>query len=216
MDGSDGLGCETGPVTSAGGLDVGAPTPGGKSAIGVVGLGAGGAKRGLDPARYDAAGNSRLALRGGLLAAAIAAALGVIALFTGLSGGDIAAAVYRVDLFRRVGFTLWDNSWYAGHWTLSYSVLLGPVGAALGIPLTEVACAAVAAATNPADRGRRTSENHRRQGGRSRTGRRPSASLAGPGALARARRCASALAGADQTWSLSAPVALAAPASTAL
>jgi hypothetical protein len=126
-------------------LDVRAPTPGSESAFGVGALGADGAAGGLDSVRYEAAGNSRFAFRGGLLAAAIAAALGVIALLTGVSGGDIAAAVYRVDLFRRVGFTLWDNGWYAGHWTLSYSVLFGPIGAALGIPLTDVACAAIAA-----------------------------------------------------------------------
>jgi len=125
-------------------LDVRAPAPGGE-AFGVVPLGADGAARDVESARYAAAGNSRFAARGGLLAAGIAAALGVIALITGVSGGDIAAAVYRVDLFRRVGFTLWDNGWYAGHWTLSYSVLFGPIGAALGIPLTDVACAAIAA-----------------------------------------------------------------------
>ena len=132
-------------MTSAGGLDVRAPTPGSESAFGVGALGADGAAGGLDSVRYEAAGNSRFAFRGGLLAAAVAAALGVIALLTGVSGGDIAAAVYRVDLFRRVGFTLWDNGWYAGHWTLDYSVLFAPIGATLGIPLTDVACAAIAA-----------------------------------------------------------------------
>jgi hypothetical protein len=113
--------------------------------FGVVALGADGTARGLDSANYGAAGNSRFAFRGGLLAAAVAAALGVIALLTGVSGGDIAAAVYRVDLFRRVGFTLWDSGWYAGHWTLDYSVLFAPIATALGIPLTDVLCAAIAA-----------------------------------------------------------------------
>jgi hypothetical protein len=64
---------------------------------------------------------------------------------TGASGGDIAAAVYRVDLFRRYGLALWDSGWYAGHWTLDYSVLFPPIGATLGIWLTDVACAALAA-----------------------------------------------------------------------
>ena len=125
-------------MTLAGDFDVGPPGRAGKRPFRVAALGA-------DAARYEPADRSRFAFRGGLLAAAIAASLGVIALLTGVSGGDIAAAVYRVDLFRRVGFTLWDNGWYAGHWMLSYSVLLGPIGGALGIPLTEVVCAAVAA-----------------------------------------------------------------------
>ena len=92
------------------------------------------------------AGNSTLVrARAGLLAAAVAAGLALIALLTGASGGDVAAAVYRVDLFRRFGLTLWDNSWYAGHWTLGYSVLFGPIAATLGISLTDVVCAAIAA-----------------------------------------------------------------------
>jgi len=125
-------------------LNVRAPTAGSESAFGVAERAADGAARGVDSARNDVAGNSRFAFRGGLPAAAIAAALAVIALLTGVSGGDLAAAVYRVDLFRSVGFTLWDNGWYAGHWTLSYSVLFGPIGSVFGIPLTDVACAAIA------------------------------------------------------------------------
>jgi hypothetical protein len=84
-------------------------------------------------------------LRVGLLAPIGAAALALIALVTGASGGDIAASVYRVDLFRRFGLELWDSGWYAGHWTLDYSVLFPPIGAALGITLTDLVCAALAA-----------------------------------------------------------------------
>ncbi|HEX2703890.1 MAG TPA: hypothetical protein VHM72_10730 [Solirubrobacteraceae bacterium] len=64
---------------------------------------------------------------------------------TGASGTDLASATYRVDLFRRFGFTLWDFGWYAGHWTLGYSVLFPAVGAGLGIAATAVACAAASA-----------------------------------------------------------------------
>jgi hypothetical protein len=80
----------------------------------------------------------------GLAAPAVAALLALTALVTGVSGGDLAAAVYRVDLLRRVGLTVWDSGWYAGHWVLSYSVLFPPIGAALGISLTDIACAALA------------------------------------------------------------------------
>jgi len=66
-------------------------------------------------------------------------------LLTGASGGDLAAATYRVDLFRRVGLALWDSNWYAGHWTVDYSLLFAPIGATLSIAATDVLCAAVAA-----------------------------------------------------------------------
>ncbi|MGD0981412.1 MAG: hypothetical protein ABR946_08005 [Solirubrobacteraceae bacterium] len=58
----------------------------------------------------------------------------------------MASATYRVELFRRFGFTLWDFGWYAGHWTLSYSVLFPAIGAGLGIAATAVVCAAISAA----------------------------------------------------------------------
>jgi hypothetical protein len=66
-------------------------------------------------------------------------------LLTGVSGVDLASASYRVALFRSSGFTLWDPNWYAGHWTLNYSVLFPPVGALLGIAATDVLSAAAAA-----------------------------------------------------------------------
>ncbi len=63
----------------------------------------------------------------------------------GLHGTDLAAAVYRVDLFNSSGLTLWDSQWYGGHWTLDYSVIYPPVAGTIGIPATEVASAATAA-----------------------------------------------------------------------
>jgi hypothetical protein len=49
--------------------------------------------------------------------------------------GDLAAAVYRSDLFARVGFTTWDTGWYAAHgyWLPSYSLLSPELGAWLGV-----------------------------------------------------------------------------------
>jgi hypothetical protein len=52
---------------------------------------------------------------------------------------DLAAQVYRVELFRQQGLLLWDEHWYAGHFLLGYSLLFPPLGALLGIRLMAVA-----------------------------------------------------------------------------
>ena len=57
---------------------------------------------------------------------------------------DLAAAAYRSTLFSRVGFTLWDNSWYGGHHLPAYSLLAPALGAWLGPQLLN-ALAMVAA-----------------------------------------------------------------------
>jgi hypothetical protein len=46
---------------------------------------------------------------------------------------DLAAQVYRADLFHRLGFAVWDDHWYAGHHLPGYSLLAGPLGALLGV-----------------------------------------------------------------------------------
>ncbi len=61
------------------------------------------------------------------------------------SSPDLAAASYRSDLFARVGFSLWDNSWYGGHHLLAYSILAPPLGALIG-PRVVVALSMTAAA----------------------------------------------------------------------
>ena len=58
---------------------------------------------------------------------------------------DLADALTRVKLFKAEGFGIWDNWWYGGHHTPGYSVLFGPVGAALG-PRLAGAIAAVGTA----------------------------------------------------------------------
>ncbi len=88
-----------------------------------------------------------LARREGSWAALVAAALASLVVAAGLQGVDLAAAVYRVDLFHRAGLALWDSQWYGGHWTLDYSVLFPAVAATFGITLTEVLSATVAAWT---------------------------------------------------------------------
>jgi hypothetical protein len=57
---------------------------------------------------------------------------------------DLAAQEYRVGLFERAGFTVWDNGWYAGHHTPAYSVLFPPLGAVLGAQLAGALAAVVA------------------------------------------------------------------------
>jgi MFS family permease len=45
---------------------------------------------------------------------------------------DLAAQTFRTELFERGGFSIWNGSWYGGHYTLTYSVLGPPVAALIG------------------------------------------------------------------------------------
>jgi hypothetical protein len=84
----------------------------------------------IAPAGAPSAGHDRLARVPP--AWTIAAALAAVYLILAPPSGDLAAAGYRSDLFARVGFTLWDNSWYGGHHLLAYSVLAPALGALIG------------------------------------------------------------------------------------
>jgi hypothetical protein len=95
----------------------------------------------LAPDRPADAPSRRTALE----ALAVAAALAIGYLVAHPASADLAAQVYRTDLFRRVGFTLWNGQWFGGHHTPGYSVLFPPLGAVLG-PRLVGALAAVAAA----------------------------------------------------------------------
>jgi hypothetical protein len=55
---------------------------------------------------------------------------------------DLAAAVYRSRLFAQQGVSLWDNSWFAGHHLLGYSLIFPALGSVLG-PRTVGALAAL-------------------------------------------------------------------------
>jgi hypothetical protein len=46
---------------------------------------------------------------------------------------DLAAAAYRVDLFKHVGLGIYDEHWYGGHDLPGYSVLFPPLAWALGL-----------------------------------------------------------------------------------
>jgi hypothetical protein len=80
-----------------------------------------------------------------LPAAAIASAFAAAYLVWQPWSADLAAHVFRAELFQRDGFTLWNAEWYGGHHTLGYSVLFPPLAALLG-PRLVGALAAVAAA----------------------------------------------------------------------
>lgn len=58
-----------------------------------------------------------------LVAAVLAAAYVVVA----PPSVDLAAHLFRARLFGQEGFALWNNLWYSGHYTLSYSVLFPAV-----------------------------------------------------------------------------------------
>jgi hypothetical protein len=64
--------------------------------------------------------------------------------------GDLAAQVFRTELFQRGGLGIWNGSWYGGHYTLTYSVLFPPLAALLGPQL--VATLAVVASSYLFDR----------------------------------------------------------------
>jgi hypothetical protein len=46
--------------------------------------------------------------------------------------GDLAAQVFRAELFQHAGLAIWNGSWYGGHYTLTYSFLFPPLASLLG------------------------------------------------------------------------------------
>jgi hypothetical protein len=67
-----------------------------------------------------------------LPAVALSSALASLMLLWSPPVGDLAAQVFRTELFQRAGLGIWNGSWYGGHYTLTYSVLSPPLGALLG------------------------------------------------------------------------------------
>jgi hypothetical protein len=80
-----------------------------------------------------------------MVPAAVAAALAVTGTLLGWRGSDTANHLFRADVFRRAGFTVWTTAWYGGLHTLAYSVLLPPLAAALGPAVVGAASTALAA-----------------------------------------------------------------------
>jgi hypothetical protein len=84
--------------------------------------------------------------REALLCATLAASLAALLAWLGPPGTDFAAHAYQRILFLRHGFTLWDNLWYAGHYSfVDYSIIYYPLAGLLGIRLLAVATVSVAA-----------------------------------------------------------------------
>ena len=77
---------------------------------------------------------------------AIAAVLAGVYLIVEPRTIDLAAHVFRADLFEREGFTIWNGQWYAGHHTPAYSVLFPPLAAWLGPSLVGALSAVAGAA----------------------------------------------------------------------
>jgi hypothetical protein len=52
-----------------------------------------------------------------------------------LRGGDLAAHLYRAELFERDGFFVWNYNWYGGHYVVSYGVIFPGLAATIGVRL---------------------------------------------------------------------------------
>jgi len=106
---------------------------------------------GLDPAHGfepDAGGRAAAPPRAwlawlGVLMPVLFAAIAYMALQP--PSVDLAAQLFRCELFASDGFLAWNNYWYGGHYLLSYSLLFPPLGAAIGA--TVVGGLAAVAAT---------------------------------------------------------------------
>jgi len=67
-----------------------------------------------------------------LPAVALSSALALLMLLWSPPVGDLAAQVFRTELFQRAGLAIWNGSWYGGHYILTYSLLFPPLAALLG------------------------------------------------------------------------------------
>jgi len=67
-----------------------------------------------------------------LPAVALSAALAALMLAWNPQVGDLAAQVFRTHLFQHAGLSIWNGSWYGGHYTLTYSFLFPPLASLLG------------------------------------------------------------------------------------
>jgi hypothetical protein len=67
-----------------------------------------------------------------LPAVALSAALASLMLAWNPQVGDLAAQVFRTELFQHAGLAIWNGSWYGGHYTLTYSFLFPPLASLIG------------------------------------------------------------------------------------
>src|SRR5437762_6730388 len=75
----------------------------------------------------------------------VAAVLAATYLVVSPASADLAAQIYRADLFAHHGFVLWDGGWYGGHHVPGYSVLFPPLAALLGPRVVGALCAVASA-----------------------------------------------------------------------
>ncbi len=73
-----------------------------------------------------------------LPAVALSALLAAAMLAWNPQVGDLAAQVFRAELFQHAGLAIWNGSWYGGHYTLTYSFLFPPLAALLGVQVVGV------------------------------------------------------------------------------
>ena len=104
------------------------------------------ARRALSSPVHRVGGGSGRAAVAPWPAVIVAGGLAVMAGVAGWRGADVPNHQFRIELFRRAGFTVWSSAWYGGHHTPGYSVLLPSLGALLGPGLVGVLAALVAAA----------------------------------------------------------------------
>ncbi len=78
--------------------------------------------------------------------AAVAAAAALVCVVGGWRGPDVANQVYRVSQISRHGVVVWDAGWYGGTFPANYSLVFPVVAAVVGLWVTTLASAAVAAA----------------------------------------------------------------------
>ena len=67
-----------------------------------------------------------------LPAVALSSVLAAVMLAWNPQVGDLAAQVFRTELFQHAGLAIWNGSWYGGHYTLTYSVLFPPLASVFG------------------------------------------------------------------------------------
>ncbi|MBJ7347764.1 MAG: hypothetical protein JHC87_04230, partial [Thermoleophilaceae bacterium] len=66
---------------------------------------------------------------------AIALSIALIYYVIDLRGGDLAAHLYRAELWKRNGFFVWNYNWYGGHYVVSYGVLFPALSGTIGVRL---------------------------------------------------------------------------------
>ncbi len=81
----------------------------------------------------------------GVEAALVAGVLALVVVVTGMRGADYPAQYFRAAIFDADGFTIWNNAWYSGHFTPSYSLITPPLSAWFGPVAVTVVSSIVSA-----------------------------------------------------------------------